>query len=142
MSSDGPNHNEFDFEFLGNTTGEPHLVQTNVYMNGVGNRKQRMDLWFVPTKDSQTNSRQGNESSMTFTCPLGPIQIYKRNMYTLQRLLQSPWLIAIPYTSDPTQFMMDETPIRAHTNLEHKGIPFPKDQPMGAYNSIWNADEN
>lgn len=51
MSSDGPNHNEFDFEFLGNTTGEPYLVQTNVYVNGVGNREQRMNLWFDPTKD-------------------------------------------------------------------------------------------
>lgn len=36
---------------------------------------------------------------------------------------------------------MDETPIRVHTNLEHKGIPFPKDQAMGVYSSIWNADD-
>lgn len=51
MSSDGPKHHEFDFEFLGNTTGEPYLVQTNVYVNGVGNREQRLNLWFDPTKD-------------------------------------------------------------------------------------------
>jgi xyloglucan:xyloglucosyl transferase len=24
--------------------------------------------------------------------------------------------------------------------MEHKGIPYPKDQPMGVYSSIWNAD--
>ncbi|CAA6658353.1 unnamed protein product [Spirodela intermedia] len=41
MSSDGPNHHEFDFEFLGNSSGEPILVQTNVYGG----------LWFDPTAD-------------------------------------------------------------------------------------------
>jgi len=56
MSSDGPTHNEFDFEFLGNTSGEPYSVQTNVYVNGVGNREQRLNLWFDPTKDFHTYS--------------------------------------------------------------------------------------
>ncbi|KAJ1398866.1 Glycoside hydrolase family 16 [Sesbania bispinosa] len=51
MSSEGPTHNEFDFEFLGNTTGEPYSVHTNVYVNEVGNREQRLNLWFDPTKD-------------------------------------------------------------------------------------------
>ncbi|GFZ05567.1 xyloglucan endotransglucosylase/hydrolase 9 [Actinidia rufa] len=61
MSSDGPNHNEFDFEFLGNTTGEPYLVQTNVYVNGVGNREQRLNLWFDPTKDFHSYSILWNQ---------------------------------------------------------------------------------
>lgn len=39
------------------------------------------------------------------------------------------------------RFLVDETPIRVHTNMEHKGIPFPKDQAMGVYSSIWNADD-
>lgn len=39
------------------------------------------------------------------------------------------------------RFLVDDTPIRVHTNLEHKGIPFPKDQAMGVYSSIWNADD-
>lgn len=56
MSSDGPNHNEFDFEFLGNSTGEPYSVQTNVYVNGVGNREQRLNLWFDPTLDFHSYS--------------------------------------------------------------------------------------
>jgi len=56
MSSDGPNHNEFDFEFLGNTTGEPYIVQTNIYVNGVGNREQRLNLWFDPTTEFHTYS--------------------------------------------------------------------------------------
>ncbi|KAL9145146.1 hypothetical protein ABFS82_13G020700 [Erythranthe guttata] len=103
MSSDGPYHNEFDFEFLGNTTGEPYLVQTNVYVNGVGNREQRLNLWFDPTKDFHSYSILWNHRQVVF--------------------------------------LVDETPVRVHTNLEHKGIPYPKDQPMGVYSSIWNADD-
>ncbi|CAK9161379.1 unnamed protein product [Ilex paraguariensis] len=103
MSSDGPNHNEFDFEFLGNTTGEPYLVQTNVYVNGVGNREQRLNLWFDPTKDFHYYSILWNQRQVVF--------------------------------------LVDETPIRVHSNLEHKGIPYPKDQAMGVYSSIWNADD-
>ncbi|XP_012575167.1 xyloglucan endotransglucosylase protein 6-like isoform X2 [Cicer arietinum] len=103
MSSDGPNHNEFDFEFLGNSTGEPYSVQTNVYVNGIGNREQRLDLWFDPTKEFHSYSIFWNQRQVVF--------------------------------------LVDETPIRVHTNMEHKGIPFPKDQPMGVYSSIWNADD-
>ncbi|XP_010241004.1 PREDICTED: xyloglucan endotransglucosylase/hydrolase protein 9-like [Nelumbo nucifera] len=103
MSSDGANHNEFDFEFLGNTTGEPYLVQTNVYVNGVGNREQRLNLWFDPTKDFHSYSILWNQRQVVF--------------------------------------LVDETPVRVFTNKEKQGIPFPKDQPMGVYNSIWNADD-
>lgn len=103
MSSEGPNHNEFDFEFLGNTSGEPYLVQTNVYVNGVGNREERLGLWFDPTKDFHAYSFLWNQHQVIF--------------------------------------LVDETPVRVHTNKERHGIPFPKDQPMGVYSSIWNADD-
>lgn len=44
MSSEGTLHDEFDFEFLGNASGEPYIVQTNIYSNGTGNREQRVYL--------------------------------------------------------------------------------------------------
>jgi len=103
MSSEGPNHHEFDFEFLGNTTGNPYSVQTNVYVNGVGNREQRMDLWFDPTSDFHSYSILWNQKHVVF--------------------------------------LVDQTPIRVHRNRESKGIPFPNDQPMAVYSSIWNADD-
>ncbi|RZS24636.1 hypothetical protein BHM03_00057722 [Ensete ventricosum] len=103
MSSDGASHNEFDFEFLGNRTGEPYLVQSNLYINGVGNREQRMDLWFDPTADFHAYS-----------------------------ILWNPRQVV---------FLVDDTPIRVFSNQEHRGIVFPRDQPMGIYSSIWNADD-
>ncbi|KAK1372878.1 hypothetical protein POM88_029071 [Heracleum sosnowskyi] len=64
MSSEGPNHDELDFEFLGNISGEPYLVQTNVYVNGSGNREQRHTLWFDPTTDFHTYSFFWNHRSI------------------------------------------------------------------------------
>ncbi|KAH1265302.1 putative xyloglucan endotransglucosylase/hydrolase protein 8 [Glycine max] len=52
----GPERDELDFEFLGNKTGEPYLIQTNVYKNGTGGRKMRHMLWFDPTEDYHTYS--------------------------------------------------------------------------------------
>ncbi|KAJ1698180.1 hypothetical protein LUZ63_006692 [Rhynchospora breviuscula] len=82
MSSEGDNHNEFDFEFLGNRTGEPYLVQTNLYINGVGNREQRMDLWFDPTTDFHSYSVLWNPQQVVFLVDDTPIRVYSNQEST------------------------------------------------------------
>ena len=39
------------------------------------------------------------------------------------------------------RFAVDDIPIRVYKNNEAKGIPYPKQQPMGVYSTLWEADD-
>ncbi|CAI9087763.1 OLC1v1021055C1 [Oldenlandia corymbosa var. corymbosa] len=78
----GPTRDELDFEFLGNRTGEPYIIQTNVYKNGTGNREQRHVLWFDPTEDYHRYSILWNPHQILFMVDEVPLRVYKNANYT------------------------------------------------------------
>ncbi|KAA8520020.1 hypothetical protein F0562_014306 [Nyssa sinensis] len=77
----GPERDELDFEFLGNRTGQPYLIQSNVYKNGTGGREMRHMLWFDPTEEFHTYSILWNDHQIVFFVDSVPIRVYKNADY-------------------------------------------------------------
>ncbi|KAI5065076.1 hypothetical protein GOP47_0019771 [Adiantum capillus-veneris] len=76
FTSFGATHDELDFEFLGNQTGEPIILQTNVYASGVGDREQRIFLWFDPAADFHNYTLLWNTQQVVFYVDGVPIRVY------------------------------------------------------------------
>ncbi|XP_057721131.1 probable xyloglucan endotransglucosylase/hydrolase protein B [Arachis stenosperma] len=79
LSSLGTEHDEIDFEFLGNRTGQPYILQTNVFTGGKGDREQRIYLWFDPTKEYHRYSVLWNLYQIVFFVDNIPIRVFKNN---------------------------------------------------------------
>ncbi|XP_022135082.1 xyloglucan endotransglucosylase/hydrolase protein 22-like [Momordica charantia] len=77
LRSQGSSWDEIDFEFLGNLSGEPYIVHTNVYTQGQGNREQQFYLWFDPTADFHTYSFLWNPAHIVFYVDGRPIREFR-----------------------------------------------------------------
>ncbi|KAL9228326.1 hypothetical protein vseg_003919 [Gypsophila vaccaria] len=78
-SGNSNNHDELDFEFLGNRAGKPYTLQTNVFVDGQGGREQRITLWFDPTAHFHTYKVLWNEYHIVFYVDDIPIREFKNN---------------------------------------------------------------
>ncbi|KAK8507943.1 hypothetical protein V6N13_055411 [Hibiscus sabdariffa] len=74
------NHDEIDFEFLGNIRGKDWRIQTNVYGNGSTSlgREERYNLWFDPADDFHQYTILWTDSHIMFYVDNIPIREFKR----------------------------------------------------------------
>ncbi|KAI4335436.1 hypothetical protein L6164_014080 [Bauhinia variegata] len=77
LRSDGLLWDEIDFEFLGNLTGHPYTLHTNVYTQGKGDREQQFHLWFDPTAHFHTYSVLWNSQRIIFYVDGTPVREFK-----------------------------------------------------------------
>ncbi|RDX96165.1 putative xyloglucan endotransglucosylase/hydrolase protein 23 [Mucuna pruriens] len=77
LRSEGTYWDEIDFEFLGNLSGDPYIVHTNVYTKGMGGREKQFYLWFDPTADFHTYSFLWNPAHVVLYVDGRPIRELK-----------------------------------------------------------------
>ncbi|GJV38570.1 xyloglucan endotransglucosylase/hydrolase 2-like protein [Tanacetum coccineum] len=79
LSSQGAGHDEIDFEFLGNSTGNPYTIHTNVYSQGKGNKEQQFHLWFDPTAAFHTYTIVWNSQRIIFLIDNIPVRVFNNH---------------------------------------------------------------
>ncbi|KAL3652453.1 hypothetical protein CASFOL_002134 [Castilleja foliolosa] len=79
LSSQGEGHDEIDFEFLGNASGKPYTVHTNVYSKGKGDKEQQFHLWYDPTAAFHTYSIVWTAQRIIFLVDNSPIRVFNNH---------------------------------------------------------------
>ncbi|XP_052144543.1 probable xyloglucan endotransglucosylase/hydrolase protein 26 [Oryza glaberrima] len=97
-SSLGDKHDEIDFEFLGNETGQPYTIHTNVYANGVGDKEMQFKPWFDPTDGSHNYTISWTPCRIVWYIDGTPIRVF-RNYQSSNGVAFPTWQPMYAYSS-------------------------------------------
>uniref|UniRef100_J3MRE8 Xyloglucan endotransglucosylase/hydrolase n=2 Tax=Oryza brachyantha TaxID=4533 RepID=J3MRE8_ORYBR len=77
-SGEGEGHDEIDIEFMGNLSGDPYVMNTNVWANGDGKKEHQFYLWFDPTADYHVYKIIWNPKNIIFQVDDVPVRTFKK----------------------------------------------------------------
>ncbi|KAL6843262.1 hypothetical protein ACP4OV_026975 [Aristida adscensionis] len=77
-SDDGPGHDEIDLELMGNRSGDPVALNTNVWANGDGAKERQFYLWFDPAADFHAYTILWNAKNIVFQVDGRVIRRFRR----------------------------------------------------------------